>query len=257
MGTRMIDHKTPLSRGGHHDTSNLAIACAECNLRKTTDGFIPAVPDAAALTDIIPDTSAAFWTIVATIGWLSFRNGGVQIPNFDHWLGSSGKKRLKEARKKRKQRANVPILSPVLSPTERTTSPVLFSPPPEGKTSSGIEEGSGEKKGADCARDGPPTADGWPGYLAGEWLKHFTGTQVSERDPDKLKRFFGGLIAEGIQPTDIRDRIRDTAITALPDRRRPGRECTWDFAKRFGVKANGYQRPPRRESLRYDPARDG
>jgi 5-methylcytosine-specific restriction endonuclease McrA len=33
-GERHVDHIVPLSRGGGHVASNLAIACAECNLRK-------------------------------------------------------------------------------------------------------------------------------------------------------------------------------------------------------------------------------
>lgn len=33
---RHVDHVIPLSRGGTHSVSNLAIACADCNLRKGT-----------------------------------------------------------------------------------------------------------------------------------------------------------------------------------------------------------------------------
>ena len=31
-----IDHKIPLSRGGHNDISNIALSCARCNLQKGT-----------------------------------------------------------------------------------------------------------------------------------------------------------------------------------------------------------------------------
>jgi len=34
MGERHVDHVVPLSKSGDHRPSNLAVACAECNLRK-------------------------------------------------------------------------------------------------------------------------------------------------------------------------------------------------------------------------------
>lgn len=38
IGERHVDHIVPLSRGGAHAASNMAIACSECNLRKHTRG---------------------------------------------------------------------------------------------------------------------------------------------------------------------------------------------------------------------------
>jgi len=35
LGDRHVDHKYPLSKGGDHTPSNLAIACATCNLKKS------------------------------------------------------------------------------------------------------------------------------------------------------------------------------------------------------------------------------
>jgi 5-methylcytosine-specific restriction endonuclease McrA len=34
MGKRHVDHVVPLSKGGKHRPSNLAVSCADCNLRK-------------------------------------------------------------------------------------------------------------------------------------------------------------------------------------------------------------------------------
>ena len=35
MGDRHVDHITPLSKGGEHRPSNLAVACKTCNLKKS------------------------------------------------------------------------------------------------------------------------------------------------------------------------------------------------------------------------------
>ncbi|GIW81472.1 MAG: hypothetical protein KatS3mg105_3279 [Gemmatales bacterium] len=59
---------------------------------ESTDGFIPAVKEPADLTLIIPDTSAEFWSAVEAVGWLRFRNGGVEFPNFNRYMGSTAKK---------------------------------------------------------------------------------------------------------------------------------------------------------------------
>jgi hypothetical protein len=72
---------------------------------ETTDGFIPAVKEPAHLTRIIPDTSPGFWAAVFEAGWLRFRNGGIEIPNFERWLGYSAKKRLQDSQRKRRVRS--------------------------------------------------------------------------------------------------------------------------------------------------------
>ena len=60
-----------------------------------------------------------FVDAMVTVGWLDFDGDSMAIPNYDHHLSESAKKRGKEAQKKRKQRlrpqsspADVPKMSP-------------------------------------------------------------------------------------------------------------------------------------------------
>jgi 5-methylcytosine-specific restriction endonuclease McrA len=50
-GATHLDHRTPLSRGGAHEPSNVCLACASCNLKKhamTEAEFLQRIRRAAA-----------------------------------------------------------------------------------------------------------------------------------------------------------------------------------------------------------------
>lgn len=46
------------------------------------------------------------------VGWLTFADGWLSIPNYDHHLSESAKKRANESRKKKRQRQRSPEMSP-------------------------------------------------------------------------------------------------------------------------------------------------
>lgn len=64
---------------------------------------------------------AGFATAMEKVGWLNFLDGKIEIPNYDHHLSESAKKRALEQRKKRRQRESNTMLakaqSPKLSPS--------------------------------------------------------------------------------------------------------------------------------------------
>lgn len=53
-----------------------------------------------------------FATAMVTVGWLTFVGDKIEIPNYEHHLSASAKKRAMDSRKKRKQRKPVPAVSP-------------------------------------------------------------------------------------------------------------------------------------------------
>jgi hypothetical protein len=54
-----------------------------------------------------------FTTALETVGWLTFSEGIISVPNYDVHLSNSAKQRAKDSKKKAKQRSkSVPILSP-------------------------------------------------------------------------------------------------------------------------------------------------
>jgi hypothetical protein len=71
--------------------------------------------DFHSLSEVIPGTDAAFWQALVAAGWLQVCSESIIIPEFEKWLGSSAKKRLKDARRKRDNPEN-PTLSSDLSP---------------------------------------------------------------------------------------------------------------------------------------------
>jgi hypothetical protein len=75
---------------------------------QTQDGFMP-----FCTTEDVDRVAerAGIADAMIQVGWLVVRDGGIEFPNWDHWNSESSKKRLSEARKKRKQRSkgtNVP-----------------------------------------------------------------------------------------------------------------------------------------------------
>ena len=91
---------------------------------ESVDGQLPGLTP-SHLTGLFPGTDDAFWLAVISAGWLIQRTTGLEVPNFQRWLGQSAKRRLIEAEKKRQQRSkgkcpgNVPEMSPKMSPKKR------------------------------------------------------------------------------------------------------------------------------------------
>lgn len=95
---------------------------------ESVDGQLPGLTP-SHLTGLFPGTDDAFWLAVISAGWLIQRTTGLEVPNFQRWLGQSAKRRLNEAEKKRQQRSkdpgpkhvpeNVPKMSPKMSPKKR------------------------------------------------------------------------------------------------------------------------------------------
>jgi hypothetical protein len=69
----------------------------------TTDGILKGITLAECPT-ICPDVVPSFWNHLVEVGWLVVREDGLAIPNFERWLGKCGKKRIKEAMRKRNYR---------------------------------------------------------------------------------------------------------------------------------------------------------
>ena len=59
------------------------------------------------LSAVCPQTDENFWNAVEKVGWLLTSDQCVTIPNYDVWMGSSAKRRIKEAARKRKGRTNL------------------------------------------------------------------------------------------------------------------------------------------------------
>jgi hypothetical protein len=189
---------------------------------ESTDGFIPAVAEAALLTALIPDTSAEFWAAVESVGWLRFRNGGLEIPHFERWMGQSAKRRLQDSRRKR----DVRKMS--ASDADKNRSPVLFSPltdPPRAVGGCGGSEKPPTEINARPALNRPTNGASWEVFLAGEWVLHHHGTARTEKDTDRLAEFFGELLRQGVPADSLLAEIR------RGDRDRT--EPTWVFKARL------------------------
>jgi hypothetical protein len=70
--------------------------------RATEDGFLPHTGPRGLAARCGGDV--AFWEAVADVGWLVFRDGGAEVPNFVERLGETARRRMKESIRKRKQR---------------------------------------------------------------------------------------------------------------------------------------------------------
>jgi hypothetical protein len=70
---------------------------------QTEDGFLPRMR-VRNLCEVCADVPANFWDAVVQVGWITETPEGVDIVNFDYYLGNSAKNRLKETRRKQKYR---------------------------------------------------------------------------------------------------------------------------------------------------------
>lgn len=58
------------------------------------------------LSAICPDTDDEFWLAVVAVGWLEVEEGVVIIPKFDRWMGDLTKRKLTDAKRKRRSRSH-------------------------------------------------------------------------------------------------------------------------------------------------------
>jgi hypothetical protein len=63
---------------------------------ETSDGFIPGITIDSLIGIVGADEK--FWLSMAGVGWITFKNDGLLIENFNRWMGDSAKKRLKQNR---------------------------------------------------------------------------------------------------------------------------------------------------------------
>jgi hypothetical protein len=74
---------------------------------ESEDGQLPGMsPD--QLPGLFSGTDAALWSAVISAGWLIHRSTGLEVPNFQRWLGRSAKRRLKETERKCQERTDNP-----------------------------------------------------------------------------------------------------------------------------------------------------
>ncbi len=82
---------------------------------ESADGRVPGVR-VSDLPSVI-GADAAFWEAVQGVNWLAEDASGIVVPNWEHWLSESAKKRAKERTKKRAQRSQIrPDPVPEVSP---------------------------------------------------------------------------------------------------------------------------------------------
>jgi hypothetical protein len=70
---------------------------------QTEDGFLPGMR-VRNLCEVCAGVPANFWDAVVQVGWITETAEGVDIVNFDRYMGNSAKNRLKETRRKQKYR---------------------------------------------------------------------------------------------------------------------------------------------------------
>src|SRR5512136_1111202 len=69
---------------------------------ESRDGHVPSVTASTLIAAVGGDD--VFWSAVEREGWIVLDDEGLTVPNWDRWLGSSGKSRLQAAIRKRRER---------------------------------------------------------------------------------------------------------------------------------------------------------
>lgn len=117
--------------------------------RQTVNGWLPHYTP-QRVDELV--SHSGFAAALEAVGWLCPRPGGLEIPNFDHWLSKSGKRRLKESKRQRNsyashamKSAESVLSSPVLSSSEQNSQNGARDPPAE-------EVGEYPKSAVGCAR---------------------------------------------------------------------------------------------------------
>ncbi len=75
---------------------------------QSEDGKLPGL-DVTLLSRLQRDTDVTFWHALKNTGWIVETDHGIEIPNFDVWMGRSGKKRLNATRRQRQSRSSLTL----------------------------------------------------------------------------------------------------------------------------------------------------
>ncbi len=122
--------------------------------------FCPVVPGTMSRIDRVVGVDG-FATSMQSVGWLSINEGEVSIPNYDHHLSQSAKRRGVEARKKRLQRQNVSRSCPDNKGTKQGTR--------EEKRREDIKESTNVDSSASPSRTTPAGSGFVFATLSGQW----------------------------------------------------------------------------------------
>lgn len=165
---------------------------------------------------------SGFSAALESVGWLCPRPGGLEIPNFDHWLSQSGKLRLSEARRKREARRSSPARPEnVREIPDKNGKPLLSSTVLSSSLSSEEKEGCGE--GKEPARP-PPSEEA--ADLAQRWVFGYRGKVRAERDPYAVAAEFQEWLDKlGVSAAQVLAEIGDT--------KRDRTEPTWAMKERL------------------------
>ena len=218
-----------------------------------TDGFLPGID--VRFVDTVAGRQG-FGSAMERAGWLVVRHDGVEIPEFEKWMGQSEKKRERQRRHREGVKVGgatvAPSVAPSVAPHERLTSPSYsqsLSP-----SSSEVEK---TKTDSEVRPPVPGTVQEWPAFLADEWCFLLTRRRLgSPRDlPSDMAGEFRELIRLGQKP--------DVILASIRDQQRDRGEHFWQFRDRIqGGKLNGHKQKERangngRTAARYDANRDG
>lgn len=97
----------------------------------------------------------AFWRAVEVVGWVSFTDKGIEIPNADNWLSNGAKSRLSKAQRQKRWREN-----------RAENVDVSVGAPPSTQASTRGEKRRGKKDKGESRVFVPPTPDALAIYAA-------------------------------------------------------------------------------------------
>lgn len=87
---------------------------------QTEDGFIRHA-SVTLLSRLFVTAPRTFWEHMQKVGWLELRSNGINIPNFDDYMGNSAKRRLNSAKRQRHSRRNRQFLADNVTPLSQQT----------------------------------------------------------------------------------------------------------------------------------------
>ncbi len=152
---------------------------------ESADGRLPGLTP-ASLTAIIGESDDAFWTAVVSAGWLVNRSTGLEVPNFQRWLGQSAKRRLKDTERKQTVRK----LS--ASETDKNGTTAQHSTTQHKKNKDPPNPPRGESVSFPPELDSPDFRAAWE-----EWIAHRRGLRLKPYTAQGQKGIFSKLAKWG------------------------------------------------------------